>query len=146
MTGMPRLKKNLKEMLGKYPNIYWIACYLVATPVITAAIFIMAIVANSEVTLNKQPYPTWAHVIGWLIVTLVLIPIPIGLFLELRRANYDFKKASLVSSSTARLKLLAAEPSCSFARFSGRPRTGGLRGTTTKSVSKGEHVRSLLST
>ena len=93
---MPRLKQNLKDMLGKYPNIYWIGCYLVATPVITAAIFIMAIVADTEVTLNGQKYPGWAHAIGWIIVVIVLIPIPLGLFWELRGTNYDFLRASSI--------------------------------------------------
>ncbi len=33
--GIPRLKKDLYLMRGSYPNIYWVVCYLVITPLVT---------------------------------------------------------------------------------------------------------------
>ncbi len=33
--GVERLKRDLKLMSGKYPNMYWIACFLVLTPLFT---------------------------------------------------------------------------------------------------------------
>ena len=101
-------------MLGKNPNIYWIVCYLVATPVITFAIFIMAIIADSEVTLNNQKYPGWAHAIGWIIVVVVLIPIPAGFFWEWRGTRFDFKQASSFLTSLFSFKTAQVAKSGSF--------------------------------
>ncbi len=79
-------------MLGFYPNIYWIVCFSILTPVFSIvnsfllkyfswininnnilknfffflkSILIVSIIANPEVTLANYVYPTWAHVIGW---------------------------------------------------------------------------------
>ena len=38
---------------------------------------IFAIISNSEVKLNDYSYPIGAHVFGWLLVVLVLAPIPV---------------------------------------------------------------------
>jgi len=33
--GIKRIKENLKAMLGSYPNIFWVICFVVTAPIIT---------------------------------------------------------------------------------------------------------------
>lgn len=35
----------------------------------------IAIFSNTEVVLGKYKYPYWAHIIGWLIVSIILSPL-----------------------------------------------------------------------
>ena len=40
VKGIKRLKEDIKLMLGSYPNIYWVACFKLFTPIITIVIYI----------------------------------------------------------------------------------------------------------
>ena len=51
-------------MRGNNPNLYWVICYLVVTPVVTIVALILALAANAEVKLNDYIYPTWAHAVN----------------------------------------------------------------------------------
>ena len=93
-------------MLGSFPNYFWLFCFLIA-PVVTFVIIIFSIIANNEVTLNEYKYPNWAHIIGWVIAAVMLIPIPVLFGVELRKKikNSEFsnqqgalKKLYFVSS------------------------------------------------
>lgn len=86
--GVTRFKEDLKMMSGKYVNMYWTACIAVITPVLTCGGVIIAIIANSEVTLNDYHYPRWAHIVGWSIVCLIMSPLFI--FFEISLSKYNF--------------------------------------------------------
>ena len=45
----------------------------------------ISIISNKEVKLNAYVYPDWAHAIGWVIVAIILAPIPIYFVLTIRR-------------------------------------------------------------
>ena len=89
--GVKNLSKDIKMMSGQAPSILWKACFLVLTPAITVLILIFQIVANTEVKLDKYSYPTFAHVLGWIIVVGTLSPLPIGFFMEYRKRR-NFKR------------------------------------------------------
>ena len=91
--GFSRLKENLKMMSGKYPNVYWAACYSFLTPVATISGLVLALIANSEVKLNEYRYPQWAHNIGWGFVLIILAPIL--LFYHISLSRYNFARVSL---------------------------------------------------
>ncbi|CAF0793372.1 unnamed protein product [Brachionus calyciflorus] len=83
--GIGNIKKDLKLMLGVEPNYYWIVCFAIV-PVITFGIFIITIISNTEVTLNNYHYPGWAHAIGWIIVVIVLCPVPIFFAISIKNS------------------------------------------------------------
>jgi hypothetical protein len=41
--GLKRFKSDLKLMLGKSPNFYWIICFKILTPIFTIVIFLITI-------------------------------------------------------------------------------------------------------
>ncbi len=98
--GISRLNQDVKQMLGTKLNYYWISCFCFFTPVLAIvfvfflfykliysivktkiyfaylkSIFLISIIANTEVTLNKYRYPKWAHAIGWSTVSILLLPV-----------------------------------------------------------------------
>lgn len=90
--GMKRLKKDLKLMRGSYPNLYWIICFTLLTPIFTSLGIVLSIIANTEIVLNDYHYPQWAHYIGWSIVTLILSPILIIFVQTAISTKFDLKK------------------------------------------------------
>ena len=44
---------------------------------------------KTSLTLDGVVYPTWAIVLGWLMVVFVMLPIPLWAVYELRRADGD---------------------------------------------------------
>ncbi|RNA18280.1 Sodium- and chloride-dependent glycine transporter 2 [Brachionus plicatilis] len=83
--GVKRLKEDIKLMLGHYPNIYWVVCYKILTPLGTFAAVLLSLIANSKISLNDYQYPMWSQIVGYIIVVLVLSPIPIFFIVSVKR-------------------------------------------------------------
>jgi hypothetical protein len=54
---------------------------------------VIALIANPEVTLNDYKYPIGAHIIGYVIVVIILSPLPIFAFLAIK--NLGFKQVRI---------------------------------------------------
>ena len=85
--GTSRIKEDIKLMSGKSPNLYWVLCFAILTPIATISGFVLALIANQEITLNGYHYPLWAHSIGWTIVIIILAPLVIFFHLNLSKYN-----------------------------------------------------------
>ncbi len=95
--GFARLRKDLKMMLGAYPSIFWKVCFVFFTPVIAITILVFQIIAGLDITLGKYEYPAGAQAIGWAIVVVVLLPIPIRFFIEFKKSNFtNIKQVSFI--------------------------------------------------
>lgn len=90
--GTKRLKRDIKLMLGFYPGIYWIICFVFLTPIFTAFGVVISMYANIEVVLNDYHYPQWAHAIGWTFVVVVLAPFFIVFIQTAIEAKFDLEK------------------------------------------------------
>ncbi|KAK4299465.1 hypothetical protein Pmani_028250 [Petrolisthes manimaculis] len=77
--GANRLARNVKEMTGKLPSIYFRFCWYFSAPLLILAIWIFSMVDYSSPTYNKGEYiyPSWAIGLGWIIASFSIIPIPI---------------------------------------------------------------------
>lgn len=100
--GVRRLSKNIKQMTGKAPSLYFRSCWLVVGPCLLFVSVKNLYPANifECITLNKSSlqslwifslinyrpptydndeyeYPTWAHALGWFFAALSLICIPV---------------------------------------------------------------------
>jgi hypothetical protein len=62
-------------MLNHKINKYWMICFKFCTPFLAILIAIITIASNGEVVLGTYRYPTWAHIIGWIIVLIIMSPI-----------------------------------------------------------------------
>ena len=77
--GANRLARNVRDMTGQLPNIYFRACWLVAAPCLIMAIWIFSLADYEAPTYNKGQYefPFWSIGMGWGISSLSLLAIPV---------------------------------------------------------------------
>ncbi|XP_029960070.1 sodium- and chloride-dependent GABA transporter ine [Salarias fasciatus] len=76
--GISRISSMVTRMLGKAPNIYFRACWLVLCPVLLLCILISSIAQFSPAHYGKYTYPVWAECVGWVISVLSVMWIPLG--------------------------------------------------------------------
>ncbi|KAJ8310021.1 hypothetical protein KUTeg_011886 [Tegillarca granosa] len=93
-----RLAMNILEMTGSAPHLFIIICWYIISPLLiihhkfifvflrvlklieTKAIWVFSFVKYSPFTYGSYVYPTWAVIVAWIIASLPLICIPIGMF------------------------------------------------------------------
>jgi solute carrier family 6 GABA transporter-like protein 6/8/11/12/13 len=76
--GVDRLSKNIKQMTGKEPSLYFKACWVVAGPALLFSLWIFSLINYQPPTYHNgsYTYPGWAHGLGWAITSASLICFP----------------------------------------------------------------------
>uniref|UniRef100_A0A2P2I5V6 Transporter n=1 Tax=Hirondellea gigas TaxID=1518452 RepID=A0A2P2I5V6_9CRUS len=84
LIGVDRWQEMIKEMIGYYPFIWWRICWKYITPFVTFTVFILNLIMWENPKYVNYEFPTYIHVIGWLISLTTLLSPPIyGLWLFL---------------------------------------------------------------
>ncbi|KAF2354446.1 Sodium:neurotransmitter symporter [Trinorchestia longiramus] len=78
--GVDRWMEMVKEMIGYYPFIWWKLCWKFITPFVTFTVFMLNIVMWTNPSYVNYQFPTYIHVIGWLIALTTLLSPPIYAF------------------------------------------------------------------
>ncbi|XP_071946346.1 sodium- and chloride-dependent GABA transporter ine-like [Antedon mediterranea] len=90
LYGATRLRRNVEEMTTSTPNIYFVSCWLVISPILIFAIFVFSFIQYEVVTYDDYIYPDWAEFLGWFIALLSMIWIPIGIVYAFATAEGSF--------------------------------------------------------
>lgn len=100
--GYKNVCKDLKLMLGGEPSIFWKVTWVGIAPVFLCVIFIIGIASWGEHKYAQViPYPEWATAIGWALVAVSAVQIP--LWAVLMTLYYLFKgRVSDVIKPTSR--------------------------------------------
>lgn len=85
--GLKQFNRDIEMMLGFKPNIYWQATWLVITPLLLLGLLIASVVEYGPASYNGYIYPAWADGIGWGMVGIALIWIPVIGFVEYCKAH-----------------------------------------------------------
>jgi len=75
--GARRFREAMRDMIGYYPSYFFVACWAVITPAITAGIFIFKLVTWENIVYQGYHYPLWAHAIGYFMAGSSMICIPV---------------------------------------------------------------------
>ncbi|XP_029462577.1 sodium- and chloride-dependent neutral and basic amino acid transporter B(0+)-like isoform X2 [Rhinatrema bivittatum] len=104
MYGGNRFIEDIEMMLGKKSFMFWLywrACWFYITPVFLIIILIWSVATMSPVTFDEQEYPTWATVLGWLMLAFCLIWIPILALEKIYKARGNLWQRIVKSCSSA---------------------------------------------
>lgn len=75
--GVGRLSRNIKQMTGQSPSLYFRFCWLIATPALLLALWVASLVDYTPPSYRLYHFPAWAQVLGWIIASLSLLCIPV---------------------------------------------------------------------
>ncbi|XP_072044236.1 sodium- and chloride-dependent GABA transporter ine-like isoform X4 [Amphiura filiformis] len=95
--GGNRLGRNIRQMTGSYPNIYFRFCWYVLSPIFILVIMVFNIVDFNPVKYGDYEYPSWAQGLGWCVAALSMIWIPIGAIHALIKGDGSIKERFLTS-------------------------------------------------
>ncbi|XP_026468033.1 sodium- and chloride-dependent GABA transporter ine-like [Ctenocephalides felis] len=89
--GVPRLSRNVKQMTGRVPSLYFRSCWLLAAPMLLFSLWIFSLIDYEKPTYHngKYHYPGWAYALGWFIASVSLACIPVYAIIMVLRAEGD---------------------------------------------------------
>ncbi|XP_021366532.1 sodium-dependent proline transporter-like [Mizuhopecten yessoensis] len=90
--GTDRIYKDIEAMIGYQPNRLWMVLWKYITPFLSAVLWLIGVINHQPVTYGSTPYPAWSIGIGWIIGILPLLPIPVTMFITLRRQKGSLKE------------------------------------------------------
>ncbi|PIK51287.1 putative sodium- and chloride-dependent glycine transporter 2-like [Apostichopus japonicus] len=66
--GYSNFRKDIHCMLGYYPGIYWVICWLGLTPGLLICVLLATFIDYTPASFGDYIYPPWAQAIGWFLV------------------------------------------------------------------------------
>ena len=87
--GVRRLSRNIEDMTGRQPSLYFKFCWLIASPLLIFSIWVFYMIAYEQPTYDDYIYPAWAIAIGWMITSCSLLCIPIFMVYVFVKAKGD---------------------------------------------------------
>uniref|UniRef100_T1IMI3 Transporter n=1 Tax=Strigamia maritima TaxID=126957 RepID=T1IMI3_STRMM len=75
--GAGRLARNIQEMTGSLPSIYFRFCWWVIAPLTILAVWVFSLLEYKPLTYNRTKYPDWAEGVGWGIAFVSIACIPV---------------------------------------------------------------------
>ncbi|XP_042895111.1 sodium- and chloride-dependent glycine transporter 2 isoform X2 [Parasteatoda tepidariorum] len=89
--GADRFADDIGFMLGFTPGIYWRICWKYISPTVLWFVLIYSLGTHSIITYGGKPYPKWAEGIGWLMIAVSVLQIPIWALIQLYRYKDDIR-------------------------------------------------------
>ncbi|XP_023209766.1 sodium-dependent noradrenaline transporter-like [Centruroides sculpturatus] len=84
--GLDRFCKNIEEMLGFQPGIYWRLCWKFISPTFLLTVITLSIINSPPLTYHGYLFPTWAIALGWGFAFSSVSMVPLFAFIAFYRA------------------------------------------------------------
>ncbi|ESO97261.1 hypothetical protein LOTGIDRAFT_115105 [Lottia gigantea] len=77
--GANRLAKNVEEMTGRKPQLFFVICWYGLSPLLILGIWVFSMIQYKPLEVAGYEYPGWAVGLGWVIALLSVACIPLGM-------------------------------------------------------------------
>ncbi|KAG1673888.1 Sodium- and chloride-dependent glycine transporter 2 [Nymphon striatum] len=81
--GVKRFVSDIELMLDIKLGLYWKITWTVTAPFLTLAVVIYSFILHQPSVYGKKPLPGWMNDIGWGVVVISMIPVPIVMVMEI---------------------------------------------------------------
>ncbi|GIY47022.1 sodium-dependent noradrenaline transporter [Caerostris extrusa] len=75
--GADKFVSDLEFMLGFKPGLYWRICWKYLSPLV------YGLCTTSVIQYDKKDYPLWADRVGWILVMVSVLQVPIWIVIQL---------------------------------------------------------------
>ncbi|KAL5286833.1 hypothetical protein ACFFRR_008065 [Megaselia abdita] len=89
--GVNNFSKDIEQMLGKKPGLFWRICWKFISPIFLLGILIFTVLNYKEMLGNEYEYPEWVHTAGWTLTMSTLMFIPIYMLYKFAVTRGPFK-------------------------------------------------------
>jgi len=88
--GAGRLAKNVADMTGKEPSVFFTLSWKISAPCLIGIIWVFTMLDYKPPSYNKgqYTYPGWCLVLGWAITSLSLVALPAVAIIEIVRSKH----------------------------------------------------------
>lgn len=90
--GPRRLCMDVEYMLGTPPGTFVRVCWVFLCPISLTVIVAMSLLSHTRTTLRDHLYPMWADILGFVIVIVGLIQIPLFAFFYAKKRHFIFRE------------------------------------------------------
>ncbi|XP_071181491.1 sodium- and chloride-dependent GABA transporter ine-like isoform X2 [Mytilus edulis] len=101
--GARRLARNVEEMNGQQPNIFFIVCWYFISPIFIFGIWLFSMIQYQPFKMDGYEYPPWAAALGWSLAIMSIICVPAGMVHSVYYAKGDTLLAKFKSSMKSTL-------------------------------------------
>ncbi|GIY38113.1 sodium- and chloride-dependent glycine transporter 2 [Caerostris darwini] len=81
--GADKFVSDLDFMLGFRPGLYWRLCWKYISPLVLWFVLIYSLCTTSVIQYDKKDYPLWADRVGWILVMVSVLQVPIWIVIQL---------------------------------------------------------------
>uniref|UniRef100_A0A224Z886 Transporter n=1 Tax=Rhipicephalus zambeziensis TaxID=60191 RepID=A0A224Z886_9ACAR len=74
--GAARYYKNLEDMIGYRPCMWWKFCWVFLTPCVCFGVFVFSLVQYRPLKYIDYVYPWWGQLVGWILALSTMLCIP----------------------------------------------------------------------
>ncbi|XP_055947908.1 sodium- and chloride-dependent glycine transporter 2-like isoform X1 [Argiope bruennichi] len=90
--GVDRFALDISLMIKRKPSLWWKLCWCYITPASVTVLLLFIVINHTAITYGNYKYPTWSIVIGWILATCSIVPIPTVAFWTLVRKKGSLKR------------------------------------------------------
>ncbi|NP_001191502.1 serotonin transporter [Aplysia californica] len=90
--GVDRFSHDIETMLGTAPGPFWRVSWTYISPLFLLVLFILSLMTSPPPQYGDYVYPYWSLAVGWLIVCITLVSIPIFIVISFFNSKGTFKE------------------------------------------------------
>ncbi|KAG4066627.1 hypothetical protein HA402_007263 [Bradysia odoriphaga] len=88
--GVSNFSKDIEEMIGHKPGIFWRVCWTYISPIFLLIIFVFSLLEYDKMLGEEYYYPEWSTAVGWILTMSSILCIPAFIIYKFLRTPGGF--------------------------------------------------------